>query len=695
LKKILLLSIFLNAFAFSSFSQLAHWRQQVNYKIRVRLNDSSNTLDGYEQMDYHNNSPDTLHYIWIHLWANAFKNDRTAYSDELLDLGHTEFYFSDDDKKGYINRLNFKVNGIIAETEDHPAEQDIIQLILPTPLYPGAHINIETPFHIKLPYNFFGNGYKQHSYQINQWYPKPAVYDTAGWHDMPYVLQDGSHNERGNYEVTITVPKRYMVVSNGSNLSTIITDSSLPYKTILFKQDSTTDFTWIADKHLSKQVILFPGLIAEQDSLDKTYTPEQSAKQTKFIFLFNTKEKNKYNYISAGPILGYNNYDKLMIGAAIHNYQSPSPKFKFIIAPLYGIESKQLNGIGKLSYTWHPVDHFQKIELGVNGARFSTNETLDTTGANIFQDFYKIVPSLRFYFKHPMKSKLISWLDIRTFFIGEKQFSNFGVITGSDSITSYPFTSIQSTRYLNQVTYNNENNRILYPYNYQVQLQQGTGFYRVNLTGNYFFNYSKGGGLKVRLFAAKFGLVGPVNYTAYGYEPKLLAGNGGDDYTYSDYFLGRTASTANPDVPSSPLSNHGIAEQQITTYNEGGLKLRRDQFGYLQGQSADWVAAMNFNTTLPQSILPPVIPLTFFFDIGTYAEAWEANPTTNKFLYVGGLQLSLFKNVLNIYAPFIFCSDFENSYIADPENNTFFKKVTFSIDVQNITLRKLAPQLSF
>jgi hypothetical protein len=690
LKKTLLLSIFLNAFALTSFSQLAHWQQQVNYKIQVSLNDSSNTLDGYEQIAYYNNSPDTLHYIWIELWANAFKNDRTAYSDALLENNRTDFYFSDDDKKGYINRLNFTIDGTIAEMRDHPVHQDIIQLIFPKPLYPDTHINIETPFHIKLPHNFSGNGYIGRSYQITQWYPKPAVYDNKGWHDMPYLLQDGSHNERGNFEVSITVPKKYTVAANGQNEVNNITDTSLLFKTILFKQDNCTDFSWLAAKHFPGKTIAFTA-IKEDDA----NSSGQANKKTKFTFLFNKKEPNKYNYISVGPAIGYNNYDKLMIGAVVHNYQSPSPKLQFIVAPLYATESKQLNGIGKISYTWHLNNHFQKIELGVNGSRFSTNESLDTTGSKVFQNFYKIVPSLRFYFRHPIKSKLLTWLDIRIFFIGEKQFSNFGVITGSDSITSYPFSSIQSTRYLNQVTFNHENNRILYPYNYQLQVQQGAGFYRVNFTGNYFFNYRKGGGLKVRLFAAKFGLVGPVNYDAYGYEPKLLAGTGGDDYTYSDYFLGRTASTAVPDKPFTPLSNHAIVQQQITTFNEGGLKLRRDEFGYVQGRSADWVAAMNFNTTLPKGILPPSIPLTFFFDIGTYAEAWKPNPTTNKFLYVGGLQLSLLKNVLNIYAPFIYSSDLGNSYTSTPDENTFFKKITFSIDVQNIHLQKLAPQLSF
>ena len=92
----------------------AYFQQQVNYKIDVTLNDMENTLDGFEIINYTNNSPDTLHYIWFHLWPNAYKNDRTAFSEQLLQNGRTDFYFSNNEKRGYINRLDFKVDGITA-----------------------------------------------------------------------------------------------------------------------------------------------------------------------------------------------------------------------------------------------------------------------------------------------------------------------------------------------------------------------------------------------------------------------------------------------------------------------------------------------------------------------------------------------------------------------------------------------------
>ena len=64
------------------------------------------------KLQYTNHSPDTLHFIWFHVWPNAYRNDQTLYSDQLLENGDTRFYFSSKEQKGYLNRLDFRVNGI-------------------------------------------------------------------------------------------------------------------------------------------------------------------------------------------------------------------------------------------------------------------------------------------------------------------------------------------------------------------------------------------------------------------------------------------------------------------------------------------------------------------------------------------------------------------------------------------------------
>jgi hypothetical protein len=275
------------ASAFTTMAQpKAYWQQQVDYDMAVTLNDANHSLDGFAKITYHNQSPDTLRFIWFHLWPNAYKNDQTAFSEQLLKNRRTDFYFSKAADRGYINRLDFKVDQLTATVEDHPNYIDVVKLLLPQPLAPGATTTITTPFHVQLPYNFSRGGHVGQSYQVTQWYPKPAVYDAQGWHPMPYLDQGEFYSEFGSYDVQITLPANYKVAATGelqdseergrlqgntqwpphpapkaapvakpgqSKKPGVKKDNTPPSsaetKTLIYKQGRIHDFAWFADKN--------------------------------------------------------------------------------------------------------------------------------------------------------------------------------------------------------------------------------------------------------------------------------------------------------------------------------------------------------------------------------------------------------------------------------------------------------------
>ena len=160
------------------------------------------------------------------------------------------------------------------------------------------------------------------------------------------------------------------------------------------------------------------------------------------------------------------------------------------------------------------------------------------------------------------------------------------------------------------------------------------------------------------------------SFSTYAYQPKLTAVRGNEDYTYSNYFIGRN-------------DYEGFNSHQIMM-RDGGLKIRTDLFQNLQGRSDNWIAALNFTTTLPASVIPPKLPLRLFFDAGTYAEAWITKNNSSRILYVGGLQLSLAKETINIYLPVIYSRVFGDSFRSVPETNKFADKISFSIDLQQL-----------
>ena len=876
-------------------SAQSDWKQGLHYDLHVKLNPAEKSLDARMKLQYTNHSPDTLSYIWFHVWPNAYRNDRTLYSDQLLENGDTRFYFSSKEQKGYINRLSFRVNGSLAVVQDHPEFIDVVKVILPQPLLPGDSISFTSSFYLRLPYNFNGNGYTAHHFELKNWYPEPAVYDAHGWHPMPFLVQGGAYHEIADYNVEIESAPGYSIATGagavvkqdtannlyqfslananafawvadnqfklktselGSNVgkpvniqyyytakntgmadrvleavktdmrmisewlgpyphqnitiaeATVMQDQNFSglvcigqnplrdgwqstlmrallgqwFQTVLvtdqrnqpwfskgfisFYEDRflrnaeaeknrnhfySNEDLWlrVAENEKTTQPVttpapdfsapndsLMPGnkaglwlrlirdaagtksfdqnmqhyfsnwqfkhpypedfkkimdsgsrgniqILFEKLSTNEPFIPEHDKKILKPDFIFSAKNSNQYNYIGLAPVPGYNRYDGFMLGALIHNINLPENKFEFLFVPLYAFGSNHLVGLGRLSYSWHPGNHFNRISVGINGAHFDTNKATDSTGGFLFENYSKLVPYIRLDFKKSSPRSTISkWMDFKSFLITEQSYTIESFEISSKDSLNHPNAVSKNFRYVNQLSFNLQDERALYPYGFRAELQQSELFYRFNLHANYFLNYADGGGLQVRFFAAKFGVWNDNKFNQVSrYEPKLLGVNGDEDYLYQDYFIGRSASNA---IDNPSISNAGLPAQQIMN-RDGGLKLRIDGYDYLQGQSANWVTSLNFSTSLPASLFPFPVPIRIFFDFGTYAEAWENNPPTSRFLYTGGIQLSLFRNLLNIYAPLIYSSEFNDAL----GTVNFGRRITFSIDIQNINYKRI------
>ena len=885
--------------------------------MSASLNDQDHTLDATIAITYTNNSPDTLRFIWFHLWPNAYKNDRTAFSDQLLENGRTDFYFSKEEDRGYINRLNFKADGELADTEDHPQHQDIIKLLLPRPLPPGGTVLIETPFHEKLPHNFSRGGHIGQSYQLTQWYPKPAVYDRKGWHPMPYLDQGEFYSEFGNYTVTLNLPSSYIVAATGVGVTDRTGEDNSLRQTIRFTEKNIHDFAWFASKsfvrvqdtlQLGSKIVevnayydsanakywqnsiaymkaaiksksewlgeypysvvsvvekagdedmggmeyptitlvsktgneklldylinheighnWFYGILASNerthpwmdegmnsyydkrymmqrygntsfqladgvpfinkrepadlqetllasviaakkdqpietpadrfssynnnfipyektarwltlleaetgtavfDSIMKAYYqrwkfkhpyPEDfkavaegisgkdlgsvfsllnkkgsvylpQRKKIKAVSFFSFRDTDKYHYIAVAPAIGYNFYDKLMLGGLVHNFNLPASKFRFLAVPLYATGSKQLNGLGRIAYDMFTGNSGQKLTLSVAGARFTGDHFIDSTGKKNYQPFSKIVPSAKFVFanKNP-RSTVTKYIQWKTFLITET-----GLLFKRDTsgpapvdVISYP----KKSRYVNQLKLVVQDDRVLYPYKAVVQADQGKGFVRTDFTLYYYFNYAGEGGMNVRFFAGKFFYTGNktflTQFETERYHLNMTGPKGDEDYDYSNYFYGRN-------------EFEGFSSQQIMI-RDGAFKVRTDLLSNKIGKTDDWLTAMNFTTTIPKKVnplelLPVKIPVKLFADIGTYSGAWKDNSGTPKILYDAGLQLSLFKNTINIYAPLLYSKVYSDYFKSTITEKRFLKNISFSIDVQHISWKKLFPQLSF
>ncbi|MHB9055954.1 MAG: M1 family metallopeptidase [Paludibacteraceae bacterium] len=253
-----------------------YFQQEVNYKIAVSLNDTLHELNAYEEVNYTNNSPDTLKFMYFHLWPNAYSDNKTPLARQIFAFKGKQKLFKDPELRSYIDSVDFRIDNLPVRWTLLPDQPDICKIILNKPLYPGESILITTPFHVKIPKGVTSRlGHIDQTYQITQWFPKPAVYDRQGWHPISYLDQGEFYSELGRFDVSITLPQNYVVGATGilqdstelKMLDALAADTiwrsirmlgkrkhiipAITKKTLHYTGENMHDFAWFADRQFN------------------------------------------------------------------------------------------------------------------------------------------------------------------------------------------------------------------------------------------------------------------------------------------------------------------------------------------------------------------------------------------------------------------------------------------------------------
>ena len=196
----------------------AYWQQRADYHITASLYPDAHRISGTVRITYTNNSPHTLHQLWLQLDQNAFspqsrsariQGQSTRWRGSFTDGGFT---ISD----VYTSRLGSH------STPSYIIDDTRLRIDLDAPLPPGG-----STIDISITYSFIVPDYgadrtgrteveRGTIYQIAQWYPRMYVFDdVSGWNAMPYLGQGEFYLEYGDYTVEISVPSDFFIVATG------------------------------------------------------------------------------------------------------------------------------------------------------------------------------------------------------------------------------------------------------------------------------------------------------------------------------------------------------------------------------------------------------------------------------------------------------------------------------------------------
>ncbi len=199
-----------------------YWQQDVHYEIKANIDEKTDIVDGKLKLTYWNNSPDTLHEVFFHLYENAFQPG--SYYDNLMRNNKVKPKYG----KHESQKLGTPIQSFKHEGKELTIELDntIFRVKLDKPLLPNSSTEFEIEFKTYFDINgavrrrnkvYSAYGYKH--YNGVHWYPIICVYDSKfGWTTDQHLGHEFYANF-GTFDAELTFANNFIVEATGNLLN--------------------------------------------------------------------------------------------------------------------------------------------------------------------------------------------------------------------------------------------------------------------------------------------------------------------------------------------------------------------------------------------------------------------------------------------------------------------------------------------
>ena len=177
-------------------SQIAALEGMSQYHLDLHLASDLSQVGGRADIRYTNREQVPLDRVYLHLFPNLWNDGMTVSSAQVAGQSVSVTY---------------------------PSGDDIVGLPLPSPLQPGASVDLSLQFTTPIPKGEGAGNYAELANQdsvlaLAHFYPTVVVYDNGWRTETPSSQGDVIYHDASLYDVTLTAPDGLMVVATGSTL---------------------------------------------------------------------------------------------------------------------------------------------------------------------------------------------------------------------------------------------------------------------------------------------------------------------------------------------------------------------------------------------------------------------------------------------------------------------------------------------
>jgi len=191
-----------------------YWQQFADYSIQATFHPERNSIEGIVSISYKNNSPDTLTTLHLDLDLNMHKSGAARIEEAEVTEAVTirnVMVQGQNLREMRMGRARYQVDGTR------------LFVIPPRNVLPGESTSIEISFSLEMPQKGAGARVGHDSGNVffaGYWYPRMAVYDDLiGWHPDSFVGRAEFYHGFGNYDIEISAPANWVVMSTGELLN--------------------------------------------------------------------------------------------------------------------------------------------------------------------------------------------------------------------------------------------------------------------------------------------------------------------------------------------------------------------------------------------------------------------------------------------------------------------------------------------
>ncbi len=230
-----------------------HAEDVVDYTLRASLDVIAHTVHGEGKIVWRNTSAKPVGEIWLHLYMNAFKNERSVWLSEPVGGfrggGGVRDWGTIDVRKLAVsdpaNPEGFTDEWPKAELKRAGGDDETdVRVPLPHEVAPNESIEIETTWDVKLPSVVERTGYDGSFHMVAQWFPKIARLEPDGtFAHFPFHRLSEFYSDFGTYDVTLDVPQGFVVGATGPAVETKDENGRHVERHV---QTDVHDFAWTA-----------------------------------------------------------------------------------------------------------------------------------------------------------------------------------------------------------------------------------------------------------------------------------------------------------------------------------------------------------------------------------------------------------------------------------------------------------------